>query len=366
MTQPLDLSGLAAALPIIPTSTTAPAIVFPSQLVPSPSSHPILGVHISNYIKFQVTSTGEHYSKWRQIVTFLLTIYQALDHITDGAAPPNPDDLWRAVDIHISLWFMATLSDDLYRLVSGTDGWACSTWTRLARFFLDNEGSRYLYLSKAFRSTPRGDLSISTYASKLQGIANDLAASVALWMTKISPSNSLTAWVISSSFKLKFSSLPCLRSLTPAPASNAPRPTSTPNNVRQALKLWRCTLVGVLPPAPLPRVLPASALITKAKTRFPGFSTVAKAIEAAQGIREIVEAQEARATAAVQDIRAATMIATDTMGAVLPSRKQVLSSPGSGTLLPWGCRSLPALLGFRQTLLVYSDHAQEPQLMLIL
>jgi hypothetical protein len=93
MTQPLDLSGLAAALPIIPTSTTAPAIVFPSQLVPSPSSHPILDVHISNYIKFQVTSTGEHYSMWRQIVTFLLTMYQVLDHITDGAAPPNPDDL---------------------------------------------------------------------------------------------------------------------------------------------------------------------------------------------------------------------------------------------------------------------------------
>ncbi|KAK1664103.1 hypothetical protein QYE76_052262 [Lolium multiflorum] len=71
---------------------------------------------------------------------------------------------------------MGTLSDDLYRLVSGPDGRACSTWTRITRFFLDNKASHYLFLSKAFRSTPRGDLPISTYASKLQRIAHDLAA----------------------------------------------------------------------------------------------------------------------------------------------------------------------------------------------
>jgi hypothetical protein len=81
-----------------------------------------------------------------------------------------------ALDIHISLWFMGTLSDDLYRLVSSSDGHACSTWSRLMRFFVKNEASRYLFLSKAFRSTPRGDLDISTYASKLQRIADDLAA----------------------------------------------------------------------------------------------------------------------------------------------------------------------------------------------
>jgi hypothetical protein len=81
-----------------------------------------------------------------------------------------------AINIHISLWFMATLSDDLYRLVSGGDGRACSTWSKLTRFFLDNEASRYMFLSKAFRSTPSGDLPISTYASKLQRIADNLAS----------------------------------------------------------------------------------------------------------------------------------------------------------------------------------------------
>lgn len=103
-------------------------------------------------------------------------MYKALDHVTEEAAPSDPDDDWRAVDLHLSLWFMATLTDDLYRLVCGADGRACTTWARLHRFFLDNQASRYLFLNKAFRNTPCGDLPIATYASKLQAISDDLAA----------------------------------------------------------------------------------------------------------------------------------------------------------------------------------------------
>nr|XP_051196560.1 uncharacterized protein LOC127309888 [Lolium perenne] len=153
------------------TNTTLPApISFPIH------SHPILSVHISTYVKFQVQSNGANFSKWRQIFTLLVTMYKVADHVTEGAAPANPSDDWLAVDIHISLWIMATLSDDLQRLVQSTDGRVLSTWTRLHRFFYDNQASRYLYLSKAFRNCPRGDLSITTYASKLQAIADDLAA----------------------------------------------------------------------------------------------------------------------------------------------------------------------------------------------
>jgi hypothetical protein len=123
-----------------------------------------------------VNSSGANFSKWRQIFVFLMTMYKVMDHVTEGAAPPNPDDTWRAVDIHLSLWIMATLSDDLHRLVKGADGLALTTWTRLQRFFLANKDSRYLFLSKAFRSTPRGDMPVATYAGKLQSIADDLAA----------------------------------------------------------------------------------------------------------------------------------------------------------------------------------------------
>jgi hypothetical protein len=93
-------------------------------------------------------------------------MYKARDHITAGAAPAAPDDKWQAVDMHISLWFLSTLS---------TNGRALSTWERLEGFFLDRSTVRYLYLSKAFHNCPRGDLTVSTYASKLQGLADDLA-----------------------------------------------------------------------------------------------------------------------------------------------------------------------------------------------
>ncbi|KAK1626012.1 hypothetical protein QYE76_000327 [Lolium multiflorum] len=137
---------------------------------------PNLNVHISNYIKFQVSTAGTNYTKWRQIIISLLTMYRAMDHITAGAAPPAPDDTWQAVDIQISLWFLETLSDDLHRLVQGTDGRAYTTWTRLHKFFLDHSASRYMYLTKAFHNSPCGDRSVSNYASKLQGLADDLAA----------------------------------------------------------------------------------------------------------------------------------------------------------------------------------------------
>lgn len=177
---PLNLSGLATTLPNYPQAAMAniyqnlPALQFPSTY--STPSHPILGININNHIKFQVNTAGQNFTKWRQIMVLLLTMYKCLDHITEGAAPPEPSDDWLAVDIHLSLWFMATLTDDLYRLVQGTDGRACSTWTRLKRFFLNHTTARYTYLSKALRTTPRGDLPISTYATKLQSIADDLAA----------------------------------------------------------------------------------------------------------------------------------------------------------------------------------------------
>src|SRR4051812_33870757 len=57
--------------------------------------------HISNYIKFQVPTAGTNYTKWRQIIISLLTMYKAMDQITDGAALAAPDDTWQAVDIQM-------------------------------------------------------------------------------------------------------------------------------------------------------------------------------------------------------------------------------------------------------------------------
>jgi hypothetical protein len=138
-----NLAGLADSLSIVTTAGAVPRLAPTSYLVFSqPISHPLLHIHVDNYIKFQVSTAGANYSKWRQIITSMLTMYKAIDHIKEGAAPADPDATWLAVDIHISLWFLATLSDDMHRLVQGTDGWACTTWQRLHRFFLDQGTSR--------------------------------------------------------------------------------------------------------------------------------------------------------------------------------------------------------------------------------
>jgi hypothetical protein len=156
---PLNLDGLVEHLPVIPPTCAANPL--PITNPATSFSHPIVDVHIQDYVKFQVNSAGANFSKWRQIFRLLLTMYQVVDHVTEGAAPRDPDGSWRAVDIHISLWFMSTLTDDLHRLVQGPDATACNTWTRLHHFFYDNQTSRYLFLSKAFGNTPRGDISIS-------------------------------------------------------------------------------------------------------------------------------------------------------------------------------------------------------------
>ena len=80
---PLNLNSLSVNLPLTTTTVTnpQPSLVLPSHLVPPTLSHPILGVHISKYIKFQVTIDGANFPKWRQIITSVLTMYKALDHI---------------------------------------------------------------------------------------------------------------------------------------------------------------------------------------------------------------------------------------------------------------------------------------------
>jgi hypothetical protein len=57
-----------------------------------PVAPAILAIGIAIHIKFRVNSTGENFSKWWQIFLFLLTMYKTMDHVTEGAAPQDPDD----------------------------------------------------------------------------------------------------------------------------------------------------------------------------------------------------------------------------------------------------------------------------------
>uniref|UniRef100_A0ACD5WYF2 Uncharacterized protein n=1 Tax=Avena sativa TaxID=4498 RepID=A0ACD5WYF2_AVESA len=242
----MNFGEFSGVLPVISTTAaTYTAPVQPAQPSPLADAHPILNIHIDQHVKFQVNSVGANFPKWRQILTLLLTMYKCLDHITEGAASREPDDTWRAVDIHISLWFVATLSDDLYRLVYVPDDLACSTWHRLMPFFLDNQSSRYMFLSKALHTTPRGDQAISTYASKLQAIADDLAAIGRPTATSRSSSSTTSASGTSCSPRSSNPPSLCPPSPTLVRVSNSPKPTMPRINTTIASRSWPCTVVVV-------------------------------------------------------------------------------------------------------------------------
>jgi hypothetical protein len=136
-------------------------------------------------------------------------------------------------------------------------------------FFINNEASRYLFLSKAFRSTPHDDLDISTYASKLQRITDDLAAIgcpvddrdlTLQFIDGLGPQFMFQAKIMKTAVPT-FSDA-CSR------LQNSPRLTMPPSNNMSALRLWTSRLVvEVIPPTAAPRTLPASVWTTRERTR---------------------------------------------------------------------------------------------------
>jgi hypothetical protein len=106
-----DLFGgeATADLPIVNNFSAPPAL--PSLPAPAPSRLCIRDVDIATHIDFKVSASGANLSRWKQVLTLLLTMYKCLDHVTEGTAPAAPSDDWLADDIHIYLWFMRTLAD---------------------------------------------------------------------------------------------------------------------------------------------------------------------------------------------------------------------------------------------------------------
>ena len=72
------------------------------------------------------------------------------------------------VDFTISLWFLATMGDDLQQIVMIDDNTAFDTWRRVHAFFTANKAGRSMHLLQ------QGDMSIPVYCSKLKSIADAL------------------------------------------------------------------------------------------------------------------------------------------------------------------------------------------------
>ena len=80
------------------------------------------------------------------------------------------------MDCVVKSWILGTLSPDLADAVLDRGVSARTAWLAVESQFLGNRETRALILDQEFRNVKQGDLNITDYCSKLQGMAADLRA----------------------------------------------------------------------------------------------------------------------------------------------------------------------------------------------
>jgi hypothetical protein len=64
-----------------------------------------ININITSYIPFKMDLAAGNYSKWRQIMFFVLSKFDVQDHVEEYSNPEDQDATWRHDDIAIVLWF---------------------------------------------------------------------------------------------------------------------------------------------------------------------------------------------------------------------------------------------------------------------
>ena len=142
------------------------------QLLPSPPTTD--GIDITRYIKFKLDAEIGNYNKWRNFFLFVLTKFNARDHVEEETDPHLADAEWRAADVDIVLWIYTTISDELQDVILKADSTAFTAWHALQHFFTENAEGREIHLDKEFHSIKQGDLGVIAYCRKLKGVADQL------------------------------------------------------------------------------------------------------------------------------------------------------------------------------------------------
>jgi hypothetical protein len=143
------------------------------QLQPSPPT--TNGVDISRYIKFKLDAAAGNYNKWKSLFLFVLSKYNARDHVEEETDPHPADAAWNAADIDIVLWIYGSISDELQDVILTADSTAYTAWQALKHFFTENTEGREIYLDKEFQNTVQGDMDVVSYRRKMKGIAEQLS-----------------------------------------------------------------------------------------------------------------------------------------------------------------------------------------------
>jgi hypothetical protein len=99
---------------------TLPLPPFPSLTIleapPSSSLPPIPttnGIDITRNIKFNLDAAKGNYNKWHNFFLYVLSKYNAQDHVEEETNPHLADAEWHSVDVDIILWIYGSISDEL-------------------------------------------------------------------------------------------------------------------------------------------------------------------------------------------------------------------------------------------------------------
>ena len=80
------------------------------------------------------------------------------------------------MDCVVKSWIVATLTDDLAKIISAQGSTARHAWLAVESQFLDNREARSIHLETRFRNFVQGNLSATDYCRRLKKMADDLTA----------------------------------------------------------------------------------------------------------------------------------------------------------------------------------------------
>jgi hypothetical protein len=114
------------------------------------------------------------YKRWRDLMLLMLHCYALDDHVLSDVV--DLSIYWARLDNIVVTWILDTLSPELHEIVREPTETARQAWLVIEAQFLDNSESRILQLDVRFRAFKQGDLRVSDYCRRMNGMADDLHA----------------------------------------------------------------------------------------------------------------------------------------------------------------------------------------------
>ena len=102
-----------------------------------------------------------YFSQWRRLLLLVLGKYALADHVlTDATFPAIPH--WVRMDLHVLSWIYASITTDLFEIITTSAPSAHGAWLALEQQFVGNRETHVLLVDTEFRTLCQGARSPSS------------------------------------------------------------------------------------------------------------------------------------------------------------------------------------------------------------